>query len=303
MHCCGGSKIVTCVAGLVSALIATGIAADAQTNASGTSAAERCFMLALGPAVGDGPSRVKIPSIIALRRGGQIRGAIKATDTLMSRGDEPVGEWVIRHADSLEIAWHPFWLGGLLELRLHREGSNLRGRYALHGHQADDGRDVPRGSASALAITCVHGRVSDVAELGAARRLLTDWRAAQRPDTSLAHAETRIAFAAALRADPVHSISLMNYRIAEFACRTGRPPNSLAELRAARTADIADPDVDWLGEALWSDAWHRPIQYRRRGLGYEVRSAGSDGRLGTADDLVGRYDTIPLKRFRKDGCR
>lgn len=34
------------------------------------------------------------------------------------------------------------------------------------------------------------------------------------------------------------------------------------------------------------DAWDRPFTFTRSGEGYEVRSAGPDGNVGTADDLT-----------------
>jgi len=34
------------------------------------------------------------------------------------------------------------------------------------------------------------------------------------------------------------------------------------------------------------DAWGKPLEYRKRGLGVEVASAGSDGCFGNDDDLL-----------------
>lgn len=141
------------------------------------------------------------------------------------------------------------------------------------------------------------------AALEAAERTLAAWRATQRPDTVRAVAEAFQAFEAFLRRTPVHSLSLLNYRIAEYACWRGRVPRTMDELRAAASAPPA-PALASLDEREWLDAWGRPLLYTPRGTrGYEVRSAGPDGAAGTPDDLVGAYDEVPLKRERANSCR
>jgi hypothetical protein len=58
-----------------------------------------------------------------------------------------------------------------------------------------------------------------------------------------------------------------------------------AELREILALPIADPNVrpqEW-----WLiDGWNRPFRYVRQSNGYELRSAGEDGRFGSGDDLV-----------------
>jgi hypothetical protein len=160
-----------------------------------------------------------------------------------------------------------------------------------------DGRGLPRGEAAAVRARCIRGRLAKTADRVEAEGRLAAWRVRQRPDTALARAEERIAFSEALLETPVHALSLMNYRIAEFACLRGRPPDSIAELRAAHVAEDRDSATNWLGDRVWQDAWERPILYQRRGQGYEVRSVGRDGRPGTADDLVGVDE-----RMRIESC-
>lgn len=57
------------------------------------------------------------------------------------------------------------------------------------------------------------------------------------------------------------------------------PGTSLAWFRLGRRS-AARP---YLGTA---DEWVNPIQYVRRGNGFELRSAGPDGTMGTSDDVV-----------------
>jgi type II secretion system (T2SS) protein G len=277
--------------------------ASAQATGPSRSANEPCFLLALGPSVFGDASRVRVPAVIALRSHGTVAGALNSSDTLVAAGDIPAGEWNTPQADSITVNWHPMFLGGTLELHFRRSGQDLRGRYSLHAHQADDGRAIPRGSAAAFLLRCQNGRPAPGPELDAARGRLLTWRREQAPDTALARTEALAAFDAFLRTIPVHAITLMNYRIAEFSCLKGHVPASIEELRALRTADLRDTTMDWLGERVWQDAWRHPMIYRRHGLGYEVRSAGRDGIVGSADDLVATYETIPLKRYRRDHCQ
>lgn len=68
----------------------------------------------------------------------------------------------------------------------------------------------------------------------------------------------------------------------------GRYPDSLAEaLPASRREWAAVYDFD---------AWDRPLRYIRSGVTYELRSAGSDGRFDTADDVIGTSTTLQIPR-------
>ena len=52
-----------------------------------------------------------------------------------------------------------------------------------------------------------------------------------------------------------------------------------------RLIDVLSPD--YLDEIIRIDAWSRPFSYRRLSPdGYDLRSAGPDGKLGTPDDLI-----------------
>jgi Type II secretion system (T2SS), protein G len=294
------------------ALAACGPAAPDRAPSSGDapSAAEGCYLLALGPAVQPGArAAVLIPTALELRAGGQLAGAALVSDTLATVGGETGAAWERRAPDSVLVAWHPNWLGGFLYLGLVQRADTLRGRYEVHYHTVDDGRLLWRGDALALRTRCAGSsdggrRLAAGAELDARERLLAGWRVAQRPDTAAAVAEGLRAFEDFLRRIPVHSLSLFNYRIAEYDCWRGRVPRTLDELRAA--ADTGGPvaALSALEERSWRDAWGRPLLYQSRGThGYEVRSAGPDGAAGTADDLVGAYEEVPLRRARRDNCR
>jgi hypothetical protein len=129
---------------------------------------------------------------------------------------------------------------------------------------------------------------------------LDAWRDSLRPDTVLAVTESFRAFEAFLKETPVHALSLMNYRIATFACWNERLPESLAELQ--RMEPVPPAAFRALETRAFRDAWDRPLAYRRRTVGYEVRSAGPDGVLNSPDDLVSAEDA-PLRRTRDSECR
>ena len=63
---------------------------------------------------------------------------------------------------------------------------------------------------------------------------------------------------------------------------TGRYP---ADVRAILDLPIADPNLRpkerWL-----IDGWNRPLRYVLQSSGYELRSAGEDGRFQSGDDVV-----------------
>jgi hypothetical protein len=202
--------------------------------------------------------------------------------------------------DSVWVAWTPHWLGGSMYLRLVSDGGTLRGRYSLHGHQVDDGRLLFRGGVRAASIPCDNGHVTKAPDVAQTMERLEAWRESMRPDADVAVTESFRAFEAFLNETPIHSLSLMNYRIATFACWNERLPTTIAELQRAQPA--SPPALRALDERAWRDAWNRPVVYRRRNVGYEVRSAGPDGVLDSPDDLVSAEDA-PLRRTRDSQCQ
>ena len=65
----------------------------------------------------------------------------------------------------------------------------------------------------------------------------------------------------------------------DFVQRNGKMPDSLAMLRPI--AEVGDPK-----EEVLNDAWGRPMQLQTFGEGFQVWSAGADGRASTSDDIV-----------------
>jgi len=213
--------------------------------------------------------------------------------------DSALGQWS-RVADSLWITWTPAWLAGSMALRLVADSDAWRGRYSLHGHQVDDGRILTRGDARAAGVPCENGALRAGPELTGTIRQLKAWRNTTRPDTTAGVTEALQAFEAFLRETPVHSLSLMNYRIATFACLNQRLPASIAEIQAVES--LPPVPVRALERRSFRDAWGRPLQYRRLAVGYEVRSAGPDGQTNSSDDLVSA-EAAPLRRSRETNCR
>jgi Type II secretion system (T2SS), protein G len=297
---------------LVAVLAATAVAAcaspapDRSPAGAAPTTVEGCYRLALGDAAeSEARTPVLLPAALALLPGGRLAGAGAHVDTLVAVEPSAGGEWQSRAPDSVLIGWHPSWLGGSLYLRLVGGGDSLRGRYEVHHHAVDDGRVLWRGDALALRTDCAERsrRLAGGAGLHVIERRLAAWRATRQPDTATAVTEGLRAFEAFLRQTPVHSLSLFNYRLAEYACWHGRVPRTIAELRGADRPPAAAALAPW-EERSWRDAWGRPLRYRPRGTrGYEVRSLGADGAAGTGDDLVGAYDTVPLKRERKENCQ
>ena len=69
-----------------------------------------------------------------------------------------------------------------------------------------------------------------------------------------------------------------------YKARNRTLPKSLEEL-AQEDPNTKEPYID----SIKNDPWDQPYEYRitdERRNRYEVRSAGEDGRLGTADDVV-----------------
>src|SRR5215218_7421138 len=84
---------------LGAALVAAGANLHAQSASRATRDGEPCYLLALGPSVGGAAPRVSIPAVLALRPGGHVAGALRMGDTLISRGDLPVGRWAAPTTD------------------------------------------------------------------------------------------------------------------------------------------------------------------------------------------------------------
>ena len=71
--------------------------------------------------------------------------------------------------------------------------------------------------------------------------------------------------------------------VREFTAKHGRLPDRMEEFMPA-------PGTEWIDYRF--DGWSDPITYARRGQGFEIRSAGPDGRVGTSDDLVVTRESV-----------
>jgi len=239
---------------------------------------------------------IEAPAALAFFPNGTLGGAASLQDTVV----RPLiaAEWRAT-GDSVFARWTPGWLSGSLELFLTRHRDTLRGRYAMHYHEIDDGRLLWRGNVLALQAPCKDTRVIE----DSARMLaiaLDGWRESQDPDTAKAVAEAFQAFEAFLKAVPIHTISLFNYGIATYACRNnGRLPNTLDELR---DTVMLSPAIARLEERAFRDAWDQRLRYRPHPPGYELRSAGPDHKFGTLDDIVRDYTEVPLRRDPGRDC-
>lgn len=90
------------------------------------------------------------------------------------------------------------------------------------------------------------------------------------------------------RPDSVRVMGLRLVRIARAVDGIGRDLGGLPlSLRPVPTPPQPQPStgVHTLGMDEIGDLWGRPLRYVRNGNAYEIRSAGSDGRHGTADDV------------------
>lgn len=253
-----------------------------------------CYILGLGPSVSTERPPIRAPQIIQLLPSGEIRAAATLEDTLVRPA---LGQWRAIQ-DSLLIGWTPGRLSGSLELFVMRQGDTLRGRYAMHHHEVDDGRLLWRGEVMALHSPCPRAHVTDsTAHLNA--RAVAAWRVRQVPDTALAVAEALRAFEASLLAVPIHTLSLFNYRIATYACRHGgRLPVALSDLR---DTVLISSSVGILEERSFRDAWNRPLRFEPHPPGYHLRSAGPDGSFDTPDDLISDM-AAPLRRDPELNC-
>jgi len=249
--------------------------------------APACWRVALGPAVELPPGGVATPAVLELRPHGRVAAAADL-DAALVGADRSIVSWGRPRPDSITAAWRGGWLGSSVEVRVARDSDAWRGRYVLRSHQVSDGRQLWRGAALAVPIPC------DASSAQTAP--LARWQGGARPDTAAAVAEALAEFHAFLRAIPVHALSLMNYRLAEYACRHGRLPVTLTALRTRPVGALAALD-----SAAFLDAWGHPLRYQPHAPGYELRSAGPDGRFGTPDDLVSAQDA-PLRRERATGC-
>lgn len=268
-----------------------------------------CYLLALGPAVEpEARIPVAIPTALELRPAGRLAGAAAAGDFLTEVDADLGGHWERLGSDSVVVRWAPHWLGGSLKLKLASpHADTLRGRYDIQPHGVSDGRHLWRGDALAVRARCVedaNGRyLAQGAELRDQQQALVRWQAMQLPDTATAVVEALAAFEQTLRWEPVHSLTLLNYSIAEFVCRRGQLPQNVEELRAS-SPPLEPPVLTRVAKRRWQDAWGKPLLFGRRGArGYEVRSTGPDGIAHTTDDVVAAYDEVPLKRDKSTDCR
>lgn len=85
-------------------------------------------------------------------------------------------------------------------------------------------------------------------------------------------------------------------RIHEYRNTRGRVPSDLDSLCSVAAGGCGPSGINRM------DSWKRPVHYSLSDVGYELRSAGPDGRMGTWDDLTlnSRGEQARLKRLR--GC-
>lgn len=96
-------------------------------------------------------------------------------------------------------------------------------------------------------------------------------------------AEHILAFLNQKRAErTLQHLNELSEAIERYAQQNGTPPEAksyqvLVDVLAA----------NYLSRVIRIDAWSNPFQYRAlAGAGYDLRSAGADGKFGTPDDLV-----------------
>ena len=79
-----------------------------------------------------------------------------------------------------------------------------------------------------------------------------------------------------------YGTALDTYRLA-----VGSYPSTLDDLYV-QPSDIQDPSkwIQAIKEPITPDAWGNPFEYKGAGATYEMRSAGPDGQMNTADDLI-----------------
>lgn len=97
----------------------------------------------------------------------------------------------------------------------------------------------------------------------------------------------------------LHRMVELREKVGVYTATHGRPPESLAEA----CAGTSTPSCDWLEpEREFPDGWGTPLEYRLAGTGPELRSAGRDRRLRTADDLVFTAEAEQQRLLRLTGC-
>jgi hypothetical protein len=260
-----------------------------------------CYLLVLGPTVAPEEREVvAVPSVFELRPNGHVVGLLASTDSNI-QAESQTATWR-RAGDSVLVDWSFGALSGSVYFRFLSIGDSLRGRYEIHHHQSDDGRFLWRGDARAVRAACgASANLREVARDAQGSAVLAHWRSTARSDTALAADEASEAFERFLRDTPVHTLSLFNYRIAEFVCRQGHLPATLAELRKSLPMEYGP--LAAVDNRSWRDAWNQEVVYRRHeGEGYEVRSVGPDRTPDTPDDIVSRL-ARPLERDRETNCR
>jgi hypothetical protein len=82
-----------------------------------------------------------------------------------------------------------------------------------------------------------------------------------------------------------------------------RAHGALPDSLIAICPSLKGEDCHWLPFGYrFNDGWQRPIRYRRLGSDFELRSAGSDGRFNSHDDVVFRRSLDDTLRERAIGC-
>ncbi|HEU0014571.1 MAG TPA: hypothetical protein VFQ45_12850 [Longimicrobium sp.] len=94
-------------------------------------------------------------------------------------------------------------------------------------------------------------------------------------------------------------LSALHERVEESARSRPGPPADLREACAGNTAGLCGEVARGRQPA---DAWATAVAYARQGSAYELRSAGPDRRMRTADDLVIASSRVDAQRRELAGC-
>jgi len=78
------------------------------------------------------------------------------------------------------------------------------------------------------------------------------------------------------------SISTIQTAIQTYEIRNGKYPDTLEQLTQSDSDTIAAP----LKMSDLNDAFGTKFEYKRKGNRFEIRSAGPDGQMNTADDIL-----------------
>lgn len=79
------------------------------------------------------------------------------------------------------------------------------------------------------------------------------------------------------------SIATIEQAIQVYEIRSGRYPDSITQL----TQEMGDRPPLLDAKAV-NDQWGTPFAYKKLEKGFEIRSAGKDGQMNTADDILNK---------------